>query len=85
MNSQRPDKWHTGRLQEWLSDTGAIRYEGPSREIEEERRSFGIVVRGGVYSDSAARNSHREGKEEYWESKQYSLAFGKGRGRYREY
>ena len=68
LNSQRPDEWHTGRLQEWLSVTGAIRYERPSREIEEERRRLGIVVRGGVYSDSAARNSGREGVEDYWES-----------------
>ena len=50
-NAKKPDEWHTGRLQEWLSSTGAIRYERPSREVEEERRRLGIVVRGGVYSD----------------------------------
>jgi hypothetical protein len=63
LNSKKPDEWHTGRLQEWLSDTGAIRYERPSREIEEERKRLGIVVRGGIYSDSAARNG--EDEEEY--------------------
>jgi hypothetical protein len=51
LNAKKPDEWHTGRLQEWLSSTGAIRYERPSREVEEERRRLGIVVRGGVYSD----------------------------------
>ena len=47
----KPDEWHTGRLQEWLGETGAIRYERPSEEVEEERRRLGIVVRGSVYSD----------------------------------
>jgi hypothetical protein len=51
LNAKSPDEWHTGRLQEWISSTGAIRYERPSREVEEERRRLGIVVRGGVYSD----------------------------------
>ncbi|KAL3815350.1 hypothetical protein ACHAXA_002134 [Cyclostephanos tholiformis] len=51
LNSKKPDEWHTGRLQEWISSTGAIRYERPSREVEEERKRLGIVVRGGVYSD----------------------------------
>lgn len=63
LNSKKPDEWHTGRLQQWLSETGAIRYERPSREIEEERKRLGIVVRGGIYSDSAARNG--EDEEEY--------------------
>lgn len=56
LNPKRPDEWHTGRLQEWISSTGAIRYERPSREVEEERKRLGIVVRGGVYSDDG-RNS----------------------------
>ena len=51
LNPNKPDEWHTGRLQEWLSSTGAIRYERPSREVEEERKRLGIIVRGGVYSD----------------------------------
>ncbi|KAL3779744.1 hypothetical protein ACHAW5_003139 [Stephanodiscus triporus] len=51
LDPKRPDEWHTGRLQEWISSTGAIRYERPSREVEEERKRLGIVVRGGVYSN----------------------------------
>jgi hypothetical protein len=51
LNPKKPDEWHTGRLQEWLSSTGAIKYERPSREVEEERKRLGIIVRGGVYSD----------------------------------
>lgn len=48
---KKPDEWHTGRLEEWISDFGAIQYDRPTEEIEEERRRMGIVMRGAVYSD----------------------------------
>ena len=51
LNPKKPDEWHTGRLQEWLSETGAIRYEKPSEEIAEEMKRMGIVMRGAVYCD----------------------------------
>jgi len=52
LNAKKPDEWHTGRLQEWLSETtGAIRYEKPSEEVAEEMKRMGIVMRGAVYSD----------------------------------
>jgi hypothetical protein len=38
-------------LQEWLSETGAIRYEKPSEEVAEEMKRMGIVMRGAIYSD----------------------------------
>jgi hypothetical protein len=50
-NVNKPDEWHTGRLQEWLANKGVIRYEKPSEEVEEERKRMGIVMRGAVYSD----------------------------------
>ena len=51
LNAKKPDEWHTGRLQEWLSGTGAIKYEKPSEEVVEEMRRMGIVQRGAVYCD----------------------------------
>lgn len=48
---QKPDEWHTGRLEEWISSTGAIEYERPREEIAEEIKRMGIVMRGAVYSD----------------------------------
>ncbi|KAL9186429.1 hypothetical protein ACHAXT_005667 [Thalassiosira profunda] len=51
LDPKKPDEWHTGRLREWIAGTGAIRYERPSEEMEEERRRMGIVTRGAVYSD----------------------------------
>ena len=50
-NTKKPDEWHTGRLQEWLSGVGAIKYEKPSEEVAEEMKRMGIVMRGAVYSD----------------------------------
>eukprot|EP00581_Thalassiosira_minuscula_P032303 CAMPEP_0183763326 /NCGR_PEP_ID=MMETSP0739-20130205/9628_1 /TAXON_ID=385413 /ORGANISM="Thalassiosira miniscula, Strain CCMP1093" /LENGTH=343 /DNA_ID=CAMNT_0026001725 /DNA_START=816 /DNA_END=1847 /DNA_ORIENTATION=- len=50
-NAKKPDEWHTGRLEEWISGTGAIEYERPNEEVEEERKRLGIVMRGAVYSD----------------------------------
>lgn len=51
INPKKPDEWHTGRLQEWLSETGAIQYEKPSEEVMEEMKRMGIVQRGAIYSD----------------------------------
>ena len=50
-HAKNPDEWHTGRLQEWLSEVGAIKYEKPSEEVAEEMKRMGIVMRGAVYSD----------------------------------
>merc|ERR1719354_97209 len=47
-----PDKWHTGRLQQWLSHTGAIKYTIPTEEIKEEMRKMGIRPKGTVWSGS---------------------------------
>jgi len=48
---KKPDEWHTGRLEEWLSGTGAIEYERPGEEVAEEMKRMGITMRGAVYSD----------------------------------
>jgi thiol-disulfide isomerase/thioredoxin len=45
-----PDRWHTGRLQQWLSTTGAIEYTVPNEEIQEEMRRLGITPKGTVWS-----------------------------------
>lgn len=50
-NPKKPDEWHTGRLQEWIAETGAIKYERPTEEVMEEMKRLGIVARGNVYSD----------------------------------
>ncbi|KAL7545580.1 hypothetical protein ACHAWF_009151 [Thalassiosira exigua] len=47
----KPDEWRTGRLREWIGTTGAIEYVRPSEEVEEERRRWGLVARGAVYSE----------------------------------
>lgn len=50
-DAAKPDEWHTGRLEEWISGSGAIRYTKPTEEVEEEMKRLGIVVRGSVYSN----------------------------------
>ena len=57
MDKKKPDEWHTGRLQEWIASVGAIQYERPSREAEEECKRLGIVMMGGVYSDASRERS----------------------------
>ena len=57
---RKPDEWHTGRLKEWLSGTGAIEYERPSEEVAEEMQRMGIVMRGAVYSDRERSGSGEE-------------------------
>ncbi len=48
-----PDKWHTGRLEAWLSNTGAIEYQVPTEEIREEMRRMGIRPKGTVWSGTS--------------------------------
>ncbi len=48
-----PDKWHTGRLEAWLSNTGAIKYQVPTEEIREEMRRMGIRPKGTVWSGTS--------------------------------
>ncbi len=48
-----PDKWHTGRLEQWLSTTGAIKYKVPTEEIKEEMRRMGIRPKGTVWSGTS--------------------------------
>lgn len=48
-----PDKWHTGRLEQWLSTTGAIKYKVPTEEIREEMRRLGIRPKGTVWSGTS--------------------------------
>lgn len=45
-----PDKWHTGRLQQWLASTGAITYTPPPEEIQEEMRRLGLRPAGSIWS-----------------------------------
>eukprot|EP00551_Chaetoceros_affinis_P014208 CAMPEP_0203691304 /NCGR_PEP_ID=MMETSP0091-20130426/3634_1 /ASSEMBLY_ACC=CAM_ASM_001089 /TAXON_ID=426623 /ORGANISM="Chaetoceros affinis, Strain CCMP159" /LENGTH=326 /DNA_ID=CAMNT_0050561765 /DNA_START=11 /DNA_END=987 /DNA_ORIENTATION=+ len=42
IDPSEPDKWHTGRLEQWLASTGAIQYKVPTEEIKEEMRRMGI-------------------------------------------
>mmetsp|Transcript_25004 Transcript_25004/g.37054 ORF Transcript_25004/g.37054 Transcript_25004/m.37054 type:complete len:292 (-) Transcript_25004:90-965(-) len=46
-----PDKWHTGRLQQWLAKTGAIDYKVPTAEILDEMRRLGVQPKGAVWSE----------------------------------
>lgn len=48
-----PDKWHTGRLEAWLSQTGAIEYKVPTEELKEEMRRMGIRPKGTVWSGTS--------------------------------
>mmetsp|Transcript_14258 Transcript_14258/g.20440 ORF Transcript_14258/g.20440 Transcript_14258/m.20440 type:complete len:327 (-) Transcript_14258:1596-2576(-) len=45
-----PDKWHTGKLQQWLSNTGAITYTAPREEVLEEMKRLGLVEKGSIWS-----------------------------------
>jgi len=45
-----PDKWHTGKLQQWLSSEGAINYTIPNEEIQEEMKRLGIRFHGSIWS-----------------------------------
>lgn len=50
IDPKEPDKWHTGRLREWLAGTGAIEYAPPTDELREEMKRMGITPRGTVWS-----------------------------------
>ena len=50
IHQNEPDKWHTGRLEAWISSTGAIEYKMPTEELKEEMRRMGINPRGTVWS-----------------------------------
>jgi thiol-disulfide isomerase/thioredoxin len=46
----KPDEFETCRLQEWLSETGAIDYTPSPKELEEEMERLGLKVRKPIYS-----------------------------------
>jgi len=50
-----PDKWHTGRLQEWLASTGAIEYEVPAEEMREEMERLGLTAKKSMWSGGIRR------------------------------
>lgn len=53
VDASEPDKWHTGRLQQWISETGAIKYRMPTEEIKEEMKRMGIRPKGTVWSGTS--------------------------------
>lgn len=53
IDESEPDKWHTGRLQKWISETGAIKYRMPTEELKEEMRRMGIRAKGTVWSGTS--------------------------------
>jgi len=53
IKESEPDKWHTGRLQQWIASTGAIQYKPPTEEIREEMRQMGIRPKGTVWSGTS--------------------------------
>ena len=50
VNPNEPDKWHTGKLQQWIAKTGAIKYQVPTEEIREEMKRLGLKPKGSVWS-----------------------------------
>lgn len=53
VDPSEPDKWHTGRLMQWISTTGAIKYTVPTEEIKEEMARMGIRPKGTVWSGTS--------------------------------
>lgn len=49
LDANKPDEWHTGRLQEWLNEQGAIQYTKPTEEVEEEMKRLGLTPRGAIW------------------------------------
>jgi thiol-disulfide isomerase/thioredoxin len=47
--AKNPDEWPTGRLQDWLSRTGAIQYTKPTEEVVEEMKRLGLAPRGAIW------------------------------------
>jgi len=62
IHPKEPDRWHTGRLREWLASTGAIEYTPPTDELREEMKRMGITPRGAVWSGARG-----VGSGEYYE------------------
>jgi len=62
IDPKEPDRWHTGRLREWLASTGAIEYTPPTDELREEMKRMGITPRGAVWSGARG-----VGSGEYYE------------------
>jgi len=50
---KEPDKWHTGRLRNWIATTGAIQYTPPTEEVREEMERMGIRPRGNIWTGTA--------------------------------
>jgi len=53
IDKAEPDKWHTGRLRQWIASTGAIQYRVPTEEVREEMGRMGIRPRGNVWTGTA--------------------------------
>ena len=53
VDPSEPDKWHTGRLEAWISTTGAINYKIPTEEIKDEMRRMGIRPKSTVWSGTS--------------------------------
>ena len=54
IDPKEPDKWHTGKLQEWLAGTGAIEYKRPTEEVIDEMRRLGLKQHGAIWSNEDA-------------------------------
>ena len=67
LDQTEPDKWHTGRLQQWIANTGAIKYKVPTDEILEEMKRMGIKPRGAVWSGNSSGVVHRLSYNEQFE------------------
>ena len=50
VDKKEPDKWHTGRLRQWIASTGAIHYKVPTEEMREEMERMGIKPRSNVWT-----------------------------------
>lgn len=61
INPAEPDKWHTGRLEAWLSSTGAIQYKVPTEDIKEEMRRMGIRPKGTIWSGTSRSGYQSKG------------------------
>jgi len=53
VDKNEPDKWHTGRLRQWIASTGAIQYRVPTEEVREEMGRMGIRPRGNIWTGTA--------------------------------
>ncbi len=61
VDPNEPDKWHTGRLQQWLASTGAIKYRIPTEEVKEEMRRMGITHKSTVWSGTRGSGFRSKG------------------------